>query len=263
MCGAVGPCSEGSCAKMVGMGEPISPTNAAVDLRTIPRDSRLVVRPGNQKITWPKGGFGPSVLNKVMPWFEAFWVKHKAYPKRDSIEQEFGFSQTQISEMESSKLFLKSLERRGIPAPSAVDPFSGKPLGLTDRQLAAIAILTNYHDQRAPVARLSMLGVSEQELQGWMSSEIFRAELQSRADEAFDNVGVDATVNLARHVKNGNLNAIKFYFEVTGRAQSPEEVNVKQAMNILIEAVQKHVKDSSVLKAIADEVAEQRAMKGL
>lgn len=245
------------------MGEPISPTNGTVDLRTVPKNSRLVVRTGNQPINWPKGGFGPSVLNKVMPWFEAYWVKNKAYPKRDSIEQEFGLSQSQISEMESSKLFLKSLERRGIAAPSLVDPYSGKPLGLTDRQLAAIAILTNYHDKRAPQARLSILGVSEQELQGWMNNEVFKAELTQRADEAFDNVGVDATINLARHVKNGNLNAIKFYYEVTGRAQSPEEVNVKQAMNILIEAVQKHVKDPSILKAIADEVAEQRNLKGL
>lgn len=238
----------------------LSPVNAVPQG---PRDSRLVVRPGNQKITWPKGGFGPSVLNKVMPWFEAYWTRNKRYPPRDTIIQEFGLDNKQISEMESSKLFLKSLERRGIAEPTIVDPFSGKPLGLTDRQLAAIAILVNYHDTRAPVARLSMLGVSEEELQGWMSNELFKTELTQRADEAFDNVGVDATVNLARHVKNGNLNAIKFYFEVTGRAQSPEEINVKQAMNILIEAVQKHVKDQTVLKAIADEVAEQRALKGL
>lgn len=242
------------------MGEPISPTKA---IAQGPRNGRLVVRTGNQKINWPKGGFGPSVLNKVMPWFEAYWIRNKRYPPRDSIEQEFGLSQIQISEMESSKLFLKSLERRGVAAPTQVDPYSGKPLGLTDRQLAAIAILTNYHDQRAPAARLSILGVSEQELQGWMNNELFRSELQSRADEAFDHVGVDATVNLARHVRQGNLNAIKFYFEVTGRAQSPEEVNVKAAMNILIEAVQKHVKDPSILKAISDEVAEQRNLKGL
>lgn len=242
------------------MAEPLSPTNA---VSLPPKNSRLVVRTGNQSIPWPKGGFGPSVLNKVMPWFEAYWVKNKSYPKRDTIEQEFGLTQVQISEMESSKLFLKSLERRGIAEPSVVDPFSGKPLGLTDRQLAAIAILTNYHDTRAPAARLSILGVSEQELQGWMNNEIFRSELTQRADEAFDHVGVDATVNLARHVKNGNLNAIKFYYEVTGRAQSPEEVNVKQVLNVIIEAVQKHVKDPTILKAIAEEVAEQRAMKGL
>lgn len=245
------------------MGEPISPTSTTVDLRTVPKDSRLVIRPGNNKVTWPKGGFGPSVLNKVMPWFETYWVHHKRYPSRDTIIQEFGFTNEQISSMESSKLFLKSLERRGISEPQAVDPYSGKPLGLTDRQIAAIAILVNYTDNRAPVARLSMLGVGEEELQGWMNNELFKAELTRRADEAFDHVGVDATVNLARHVKNGNLNAIKFYYEVTGRAQSPEEVNVKQAMNILIEAVQKHVKDPAILKAISEEVAEQRNMKGL
>ncbi len=61
-------------------------------------------------------------------------------------------------------------------------------------------------------------------------------------------------------MKNGNINALKFYWEITGRSQSPELVNVKMMMMKVIEAVQKHVKDPAVLAAIGEEIQQaQRA----
>lgn len=220
----------------------------------------LVVLPKTKK-KFPKT-IGPQYVGIIMPWLENYFVTTKRFPSVQEFIQEFGLSELEVKALWTHKFFLRSLERRGIPLPEQVD-LHGNPFGLTDRQVAAIAILTNYHDSRSPVARLSMIGVTEQELQGWMSNNVFKNALRDRADEAFANVDIDASINLAKRVKRGDLNAIKFYFEVTGRAQSPEAVNVKQAMQVLIEAVQKHVKDPETLQAIAEEVQTLRALNGV
>ena len=59
---------------------------------------------------------------------------------------------------------------------------------------------------------------------------------------------------MAKKVRSGDVPALKFYYEITGRASSPEAINLKMTMAKMIEAVQKHVKDPAVLQAIASEL---------
>src|SRR5690606_26030620 len=101
------------------------------------------------------------------------------------------------------------------------------------------------------------------EYNGWMNDPTFKNAITARADDVLNNVGVDANLGLAKLIQDNDFRAIKFYFEITGKAASPEAINVKQTMQILIEAVQKHVKDPSVLQAIAEEVNTVRAIQSL
>lgn len=219
----------------------------------------LVVKP--KKVQFPKQ-IGPKYVGIIMPWLEAYWNEYKRFPSVQDFIQQFGLTEYEVAALKSHTFFLRSLDRRGIARPEYTD-LHGNPVGLTDRQVAAIAILTNYLDDRSPVARLSMIGVTEQELQGWMQNDAFKRAYRDRADEAFHNVDADASLQLAKKVRKGDLQAIKFYMEVTGRTTSPETVNVQKSVQILIEAVQKHVKDPATLQAIAAEVQEMRAINGL
>lgn len=205
---------------------------------------------------WPKQ-IGPKFVNRVMPWVERFYHERHRHPEKSELIQKFGFTPEQAETLLTNKFYHGCLKRRGIMLPH-VDPNL-----LTDRQIAAIAILTNFNDTRHPLAKLVDLGVTEDELNGWYANPAFNEERRRRADTILDNVAPDATAELARAIKRGNFQAIKFYYEITGQAQSPEAVNVKQAMQILIEAVQKHVKDPEVLKAIGEEVQTKRAISGL
>lgn len=209
------------------------------------------------KNKFPKGQIGPAFVNKFMPWFERFWHENKRYPSTADIITQFGFTPEQINLLHSSKFWLQSLDRRGIRRPGSDD------YKLSERQIAAIAIMSNFTDRRPVEARLAEINVSPEELQGWMSDPAFKNHFHSRAQDAFDNVAPVATVSLAKQIERGNFQAIKFYYEITGQAQSPEAVNVRQAMNVLIEAVQKHVKDPAVLEAIAQEVQTIRGIQSV
>lgn len=200
------------------------------------------------KNRFPKGGIGPQFVSRFMPWVESYWHEHKHYPSSSDFVGRFGFTAEQVSLLNGSKFWLQALDRRGIARPDRNTDF------LSAKQVAAIAIITNFQDTRNPVARLAQIDVTEEELNGWYSNPAFKAELSRRAEDVFENIAPDATVELARAIKRGNFQAIKFYYEITGQASSPEVVNMKKVIQILVETVQEHVKDPAVLQAISAKI---------
>lgn len=198
-----------------------------------------------KKLELPKGKIGPNFTRKVLPWVEVFWHTHKRYPSDADLATQFGFEAADLQRLHASKFYLACLHDRGI---------SHKPKFFSPEQVAAISLITNISDTRPVAAKLAAIGVTSEMYNGWLQSPEFKAELTARADEILDNVYPQAQAALAKQVTNGNINALKFYYEITGRASSPESVNLKLTVVKLIEAVQKHVKDPEILKAIAGEI---------
>lgn len=226
-------------------------TSAAL---VVPKAQRALVN------YWPSdksNNFGPKFCRYAMPWFEQFWHEHSRYPSDEEIMKRFGCSSPQVGKLNTHRFWLRALDSRGISRPG----FERNVL--SDKQIAAITLITNFNVVENLPEKLASIGVSEEQLNGWLKNPDYKAALQARADTVLSNVSVDATTELARLIKRGNFNAIKFYFEITGQAQSQEAVDVKRAMQILIEAVQKHVKDPELLKVISEEVQAQRSIQGL
>lgn len=197
---------------------------------------------------------GPKFVNKILPWVETFWHTHKRYPRDEELVHKFGFDQTQLLQLHHSKFYANCLALRGIKREPNAD--------LSAEQVAAITMITNFSDTRPTEVKMAAIGVTEEQLNGWYSDPTFQRELASRADATLDNIFPEAQAQLARQIKKGNFPALKFYYEITGRAQSPETVNVKLAMMRLIEIVQKHVQDPEVLAAIAEEMRQPAVALG-
>lgn len=198
----------------------------------------------DRPVPFPKT-IGPQFTKKVMPWIETFWHSKKRYPTDGELSQRFGWSTSEIELIHHSKFFSDSLKRRGI---TRQDNY------LTERQVAAISLITNFSDTRSSEVKIASINVTPEELNGWYSNPTFQRELAARADAILDNVFPEAQAQLARQIKKGNFQALKFYYEITGRAQSPEAINLKLAMQRLVEAVQKHVKDQNIIQAIGLEM---------
>lgn len=198
-----------------------------------------------RKISFPKN-IGPNLTKHVLPWVETFWHAKKRYPTDGEFCDRFGWTLQEVELLHHSKFYDNCLRSRGISRHNSGD--------LTERQVAAISLITNFSDTRSSDIKMASIGVTPEELNGWYSNSIFQRELAARADAILDNVFPEAQAQLARQIKRGSFPALKFYYEITGRAQSPEAVNIKLAMTRLIEAVQKHVHDPAVLQAIANEM---------
>lgn len=209
--------------------------------------------PGVSRIHFPKQ-IGPQFVNKAMPWFESFWHKHNRYPKPDEIMGKYNFTLEQVNLLNASPFWQKSCERRGI----RFNPVAG----LDVRQVAAISLITNFSDRRSIPAKCAALNITEEELNGWYADPLFKAELAERTDAVMSNSFPEVQASLIRQIQKGNFPAIKFYYEITGRAQTPEQINLKVAILKLQEAVQKHVKDPEVLSAIANELRISQVVQG-
>lgn len=198
-----------------------------------------------RRLTLPKGKIGPNFTKKILPWVETYWHNHKRYPSDTDLCTRFGFDSLDLQRLHSSKFYDECLRVRGITRDTS---------HLTDKQVAAISLITNFSDVRPNAAKLAAIGVTPEEYNGWLSNPEFKNQLTLRADDILDNVYPEAQAALAKKVKTGDVNALKFYYEITGRATSPEAVNLKLTMVRIIEAVQKHVKDPEILQAIASEI---------
>lgn len=205
----------------------------------------------------PKKGMTVKFINLILPFVENYWTSRKRYPTTDDFIKEFGISREEVIFINTQQMWLKCLDRRGIRRPNIDEDF------LSPKQMAAIALITNYHDNRHKDLKLASIGCSHEEYNGWMNDPAFKSALSARSDDVLNHVGVDANIALAQLIQAKDFRATKFYFEITGKASSPEAINVKQSLQILIEAVQKHVRDPEVLQAIAAEVNQVRSIQGL
>jgi hypothetical protein len=205
------------------------------------------------------------MVNLVVAFVEEFWHAQKRFPSDSELLTKFNFGGVVaadaggpeelelLQKLKLTKQFRLACKSRGITY-NPFDPAGGSDFSVLEpEQIAAISILTNFADTRPQNLKLSAIGVTPEQIQGWMVNPRFNRELASRADEQLNNIYPEAVTSLNRRVKNGNVAAIKFYFELTGRAVTPEVINLKLAMQHLIEAVQKHVRDPDVLAAIASD----------
>lgn len=202
---------------------------------------------GTSLVKFPKKEIGPQFTNKVLPWFELFWLKNNRYPAKDEIMGHFKFDSLQVDYLNSHPFWLKCLERRGIRKPD-------QSHGLDATQVATISLLANFSDRRSIPAKIAALNVTTEQLNGWYADPEFQKELALRCDVSMNTSFPEVQASLMRQIQKGSFQATKFYYELTGRVQTQDQINVQQAVAGLIEAVQKVVKDPDQLRAIGEEV---------
>jgi hypothetical protein len=204
----------------------------------------------------PKTGITQKWMNQFLPWVEQHWHERHYYPSTEDFMQKWGLDKKEVLTLNVHTPWLKCLDRRGVRRPDVLEDF------LTSKQMAAIALITNVNDFRHQTVKLKSINVSAEEYDGWLQNTSFKNALSIRSENVFNNAGIDANLAIGKLVKNGDFRATKFYMEMTGKAQTPEQINIKQTIQILIEAVQKHA-DPATLQAIVAEVQQIRAIQGL
>lgn len=241
----------------LSVGQPLAVNPMGTNL-----DARKALPVGFKK----SGQIGAQFIKLVIPLFEDIFEKQKRFPTQSELMTTFGFTQEEANLTTGfvhEPAFRLALIKRGLPDPKTVND-NGIQFRLSERQLAAITIIASSGTDRRPyLTRLAEFipPVAPEELANWRKQPVFRERLQSEVDAAFYNANTDATMNLTRLVSapdgelnSVNLSAIKFYYEITGRAEAPETLNLKAALQATVEAVQKHIKDPELLKSISDDI---------
>lgn len=192
--------------------------------------------------------------NNVIAFIEQFYYSRKRIPNISEMIPYLDIDSEEIKKLVRQPRIIAALERRGIdPTAMLSSTATGVPM-LSPRQIAAANVMLNFGDRRKPDQKLADLGITPEEYQGWLQAPHFKKFLAGMADDVLDNAYPDANVALAQKVRDGNIPALRLFYDVTGKTNQQEVIKAKVLVGKILEAVQRHVTDPRILEAIAEEI---------
>lgn len=151
---------------------------------------------------------------------------------------------------ENQKKFEATLALKGILK---------KGSGLTYDQMRALRYLTDVTVRGTLETRLKHLDISWERFQNWQRDPKFNSQFKRISEEVLDQAQPLVMMELTRQGVRGNLEAIKYFHQITGRYDGAISAADLQAfLNGLIEILQFEVKEEETLRSIGHKLAKLR-----
>lgn len=182
----------------------------------------------------------------MIHYVERYHAIHGEAPGDEQMLKRFNIAQPLLEEFKVDMLVHRSLTERGIVYPPRKD-------FLNDRQIAAVAAMTNYVDKRSDEKKLRDIGISTREWATWLLDNNFSEYLQERAERMFRNSQHEAHMGLIKGMRNGNVASVKLFNEMSGRhnPEAENNFNIRILLSGIIEILQLEIRDPIILNRIA------------
>jgi len=168
-------------------------------------------------------------------------------------------SALEVAQIFSSRGFKRCITIRGVD----ISPYIKN--GLTSEQMYVISFITDPTVTGALGTRLKKVGVKYSTWRAWMRNSTFRDTFNSIASQLLEDNFHEVERGLLNSATKGDINAIKFSYEITGR-WDPNKKNAMDVASVLasvVEIISKHVTNPLTLQAIAGELAMLSAANGI
>jgi hypothetical protein len=117
--------------------------------------------------------------------------------------------------------------------------------------------MTDPTNKRTPGQKLKSIGVEYSQYRAWMKNPQFKNKIESVVNQAVGDHINDMQVALVNKAINGDLNAIKFVYEMEGKydPNSKEVIQLRAMVNMLLEILSRHLATQpELLKAVAIDI---------
>lgn len=163
----------------------------------------------------------------------------------------------QVRQLLETPKFERAMEARGIPA--------AELNYLTDEMMSVLNIITDVSLNMTERKRVESLGVKWQAYRGWLQYEPFRRKYREVMDNTLKLAAERNDLMLAQLGDAGNLNAIIYTNEMTGKyvRGAQEQAQVGQYTQRLMSILMRNIKDPDLLLKIADELEGEAVRAGL
>ena len=184
--------------------------------------------------------------------YEQEWMLHGNIPTADRCEG-FGFTKQLISKAHADAEFRTALIARGIRLAGVTDEHTGI---LTEDQLICANTLLDVSDNRSRKKKLQELGIPTQKYEAWLRDPAYQQYVRQRGENVLGDNSHEAHLALVDRVRAGDVTAIKYYNEITGRYVSglKDSVDANGIVMRVLEIIQRRVTDPSLQAAIADDL---------
>lgn len=177
--------------------------------------------------------------------------------------EEYGYEVKEFKDFVKRPQVLSNLTGRGIPPhlvyPDALTEQAAKRVQLLPLQLKAANAIMDLTDTRTTKKKLQDLGLTTSQYQAWLRDPKFNDYLRQRAEALMGDVQHEAALALVDKVMAGDMKAIEYYNEMTGRYVRPTATAVGgsqqdfQMMVVrIIEIIVDEVEDPQVAARISD-----------
>lgn len=197
---------------------------------------------------------------EFLNFLEQYWFEYGLIPTAERAK-DLGIPEALYTSAFKSALFRSSCRDRGISLRGLEVVGNGteaewKKYMLTEQQLTIANIMLDISDSRSHKKKLADAGISTALYQSWLRDPAYQNYIRARAENALSDNQHEAHLALVDRVRSGDMTAIKYFNEITGRyvpASGDKEVNVSLILMRVLEIIQRHVRDTSLQETIAQE----------
>lgn len=236
-------------------GNPANPAAIALALNT---DRHMPV----DAMGYPVGQDTPKVGRAIPPppgvtqvqWHTAIEVAVEYFRMTAGLVTPTKNSLAALSEMPGEvwdALYDGSQGQRSFESALALKGILKKGAGLTYDQLRCLRYLTDVTVRGTLETRLRHLGITWETFQNWQRDRRFSEQFKALSEEILDQAQPLVMMELTRNSVKGNLEAIKYFHQVTGRYDGAISAADLQAfLNGLVEILQLEISDQATLRRI-------------
>lgn len=180
----------------------------------------------------------------LLSYCEAQWYLHGKLPTPKALCDKYKLKPSTLNEWLKTEEFKLNFEARGIPTIHANE--------LTAEQITVINTMLSLSDTRSERKKLSDMGIQARTWEGWKRDPVVMEYMREVSERLLADAIPDAHLALVDKVRAGDMSALKFYYEMSGRYTGQNNgVDPKALLGKVLDIISKHVTDPEVLQSIA------------
>ena len=216
-----------------------------------PKPTELsLTEPARSTKDFTKDSFPKELKTEIITYMETVFWETSAYPEKKVVAARFHLSMREVNL--ALNLTEAALTNRGLPSPLPKNRLQTLEGRLDPTFVLACNAITNSVDKRSTAAKLKAIGVTPQQWQGFLANKAYFKYFSERMDDVFGKTEQAAKAALMKNVESGDLQSVKFYYELTNKYRPSETtaLNLTLIISQLMEILAGYV-TQDVLEAIA------------
>ena len=191
----------------------------------------------------------------------------ETWPTSEELKESAGPRPTlsAIQHHMTTPAYRQDMIERGIAVD--VDIPIGQSNGLTAEQISVLSHLSDTTTTKGIPSRLKELGVKPATYRAWLRQKPFNDAIRAMAGNALQDAIPMAETMLSAQAQAGDLRAIKFLFEVTGRHDPARQqaVDTQALVGVIIDCIQEVLgREPELLKELIDTISvRSKGVKGV
>lgn len=179
-------------------------------------------------------------------------------PTNEKLALDLKLSKQLVIKAWKKEVFRQALLVRGVN----LDSEGNTSDILSQEQLLVANMILNVHDKTTIRKKLEAVStalgkkITVQTYNGWLQQPAFQNYLRKRVEKEFGNTDTEAKMAHIKAIHDGDMNAVKLYYEMTGlyNPKVQVDVNIESVIVQVVEIITRHVSDPVALEAIASEI---------